>query len=135
MIEVRVKDPANSKGLLAVILAFVLACAWFTESIGIHALFGAFLAGVVMPSVPGFRLFLKQRLELSVRPLAAALLRVYGSAYTISLLNDWSVWLMCFGIIVVAVAGKLGGSMLMARWTRMSWRDSFAIGVLMNTRD
>ena len=42
--------------------------------------------------------------------------------------------MVCIAIIIVAIAGKLGGSMLMARWTRMSWRDSFGIGVLMNTR-
>jgi Kef-type K+ transport system membrane component KefB len=41
---------------------------------------------------------------------------------------------MCLGIIIVAVTGKLGGSMLMARWIKMSWRDSFSLGVLMNTR-
>jgi Kef-type K+ transport system membrane component KefB len=41
---------------------------------------------------------------------------------------------MCGVIIGVAIVGKLGGSMLMARWTKMSWRDSFALGALMNTR-
>ena len=135
LIKERVENQKHSKGLLAGILAFVLACAWFTESIGIHALFGAFLAGVVMPSAPGFRLFLKEKLEAFS---SAALLPLFfaftGLRTEIRLLNDWSGWLMCFGIIVVAVAGKLGGSMLMARWTRMSWRDSFSIGVLMNTR-
>ena len=135
LIRERVTDPRQSKRLLAGILAFVLACAWVTESIGIHALFGAFLAGVVMPSVAGFRLFLRERLEAFI---SAALLPLFfaftGLRTQISLLNDWPGWLMCFGIIVVAVAGKLGGSMLMARWTKMSWRDSFAIGALMNTR-
>ncbi len=130
-----VEDPKRARGLLAGILASVLACAWFTESIGIHALFGGFLAGVVMPSVADFRLCLKERLEALV---SAALLPIFfvftGLRTQISLLNDWSGWLMCFAIIAVAVAGKLGGSMLMARWTRMSWRDSFSIGVLMNTR-
>jgi Kef-type K+ transport system membrane component KefB len=113
----------------------VFACAWFTESLGIHALFGAFLAGVVMPSAPSFRLFLKEKLEAFS---SAALLPLFfaftGLRTEIRLLNDWAGWLMCLGIIVVAVTGKLGGSMLMARWTRMSWRDSFSIGVLMNTR-
>jgi Kef-type K+ transport system membrane component KefB len=130
-----VTDPRQSKRLLAGILAFVLTCAWVTESIGIHALFGAFLAGVVMPSVAGFRLFLRERLEAFSSAALLPLFFVFTGLRTqISLLNDWSGWLMCFGIIVVAVAGKLGGSMLMARWTKMSWRDSFAIGVLMNTR-
>lgn len=135
LIEKRAAQHIHSKGLLAGVLAFVLACAWFTESIGIHALFGAFLAGVVMPSAVGVRIFLKERIEAFG---SAALLPLFfaftGLRTEIRLLNDWSGWLMCGGIIVVAVAGKLGGSMLMARWTRMSWRDSFGIGVLMNTR-
>jgi Kef-type K+ transport system membrane component KefB len=42
--------------------------------------------------------------------------------------------LLCAVIILVAIAGKLGGSMLMSRWTGMSWTQSFSIGVLMNTR-
>jgi Kef-type K+ transport system membrane component KefB len=125
----------HSKGLLTGILAFVLACALITESIGIHALFGAFLAGVVMPSDAGFRLFLKDKLDAFS---SAALLPLFfaftGLRTQIGLLNDWSGWLTCFAIIVVAVAGKLGGSMLAARWTNMSWRDSLSLGVLMNTR-
>jgi len=135
LFQERVDRPSYSKGLVAGVLALVLACAWFTESIGIHALFGAFLAGVVMPSASGVRLFLKEKLEAFS---SAALLPLFfaftGLRTEIRLLNDWSGWLMCGGIIVVAVAGNLGGSMLMARWTKMSWRDSFSIGVLMNTR-
>ena len=135
LVKERVENPKHARGLLAGIMAFVLACSWFTESIGIHALFGAFLAGVVMPPTAGFRLFLKEKLEAFS---SAALLPLFfaftGLRTQISLLNDWASWLMCFGIVAIAVAGKLGGSMLMARWTRMSWRDSFSIGVLMNTR-
>jgi Kef-type K+ transport system membrane component KefB len=135
LIKKRVEQRKHSKGLLAGILAFVLACAWFTESLGIHALFGAFLAGVVMPSAEGVRTFLKEKLEAFS---SAALLPLFfaftGLRTEIRLIDGWSGWAMCLTIIVVAVAGKLGGSMLMARWTRMSWRDSLAIGVLMNTR-
>lgn len=135
LIDRRVSNQKQSRGLLAGILVFVLACAWFTECLGIHALFGAFLAGVVMPSAAGIRTFLKDKLEAFS---SAALLPLFfaftGLRTEIRLLNDWAGWLMCLGIIVVAVAGKLFGSMLMARWTKMSWRDSFAIGILMNTR-
>jgi Kef-type K+ transport system membrane component KefB len=52
----------------------------------------------------------------------------------VGLLNDWGSWLMCLGIIAVAIVGKLGGSMAAARWTGMSWGDSFSLGALMNTR-
>ena len=132
---ISVETERHSKGLLAGILAFVFACALITEIIGIHALFGAFLAGVVMPSDANFRTFLKEKLEAFS---SAALLPLFfaftGLRTQISLLNDWASWLICLGIIIVAVAGKLGGSMFAARWTKMSWRDSFSIGVLMNTR-
>ena len=47
---------------------------------------------------------------------------------------DWPSWLACLGIIAVAIIGKLGGSMVAARFTGMSWGDSFALGALMNTR-
>jgi Kef-type K+ transport system membrane component KefB len=130
-----VEKQKRVKGLLAGILAFVLACAWFTESIGIHALFGAFLAGVIMPSDAAVRFFLRERLEAFGSAALLPLFFVFTGLRTeIRLINDASGWYMCGAIILVAIAGKLGGSMLMARWIRMSWRDSYAIGVLMNTR-
>jgi Kef-type K+ transport system membrane component KefB len=135
LIEKRLEDPKRARGLLAGVLAFVLASALFTESIGIHALFGGFLAGVVMPSFAGLRIFLKDRVEAFSSAALLPLFFVFTGLRTqISLLDNWRSWLTCFAIIVVAVTGKLGGSMLMARWTRMSWRDSFTLGALMNTR-
>ena len=127
--------PQEGRGLIAGILAFVFACALLTETIGIHSLFGAFLAGVVMPSTSELRVSLKEKLE----PLTAAALLPLFFAFTglrmqITLLNDWQSWAMCAVIIAVAIAGKLGASMLMARWCGMNWRDSFSLGVLMNTR-
>ncbi|HEV2828371.1 MAG TPA: cation:proton antiporter [Pyrinomonadaceae bacterium] len=135
LVEKRVADPKRARGLLAGVLAFVLASAWFTESIGIHALFGGFLAGVVMPSAAGFQIFLKERVEAFSSAALLPLFFVFTGLRTqISLLDDGWSWLTCLAIIVVAVTGKLGGSMLMARWTRMNWRDSFTIGALLNTR-
>lgn len=135
LIAKNVDQEKRSKGLVAGILAFVLASAWLTEIIGIHALFGAFLAGVVMPSVAGFRPFLREKLEtFSTSALLPLFFAFTGLRTEINLLNDWNSWLMCIVIIAVAIAGKLVGSMLMARWTGMSWHDSFSIGVLMNTR-
>jgi len=131
-----IKDSREySRGLFAAVLAFALGCALFTETIGIHALFGAFLAGVVMPSSDGFRTFFKDKLEtVSSVVLLPLFFAFSGLRMQISLLNDWYSWLICGVVIVVAITGKLGGSMLMARWTGMKWRDSFTLGVLMNTR-
>lgn len=135
LLKERPDSQKHGRGQVAGILAFVLACALVTEMIGIHALFGAFLAGVVMPPLAGLRLLLKEKLEAVVLSALLPLFFAFtGLRMEINLLNDWRSWLMCAVIIVVAIAGKLGGSMLMARWTGMSWRDSFSLGVLMNTR-
>src|SRR6185295_8824819 len=130
-----IKEPdsqVHRRRLIPIILAFVLACALITETIGIHALFGAFVAGVVMPPSTEFRIFLKDKLEAfgsyALLPLFFAFT---GLRMQVGLLNDWQGWLMCGVIILVAIAGKLGGSMLMSRWTGMSWTHSFSIGVLM----
>jgi Kef-type K+ transport system membrane component KefB len=129
------RSSLHGRRLIGAMLAFVLVCALITETIGIHALFGAFIAGVVMPSAADFRSFLKEKIESFS---AAALLPLFfaftGLRTQISLLNDWQSWAWCAVIILVAIAGKLGGSMLMSRWTGMSWSHSFAIGALMNTR-
>ena len=87
-----------------------------------------------MPSSPAVQTFLKQRIEGFCASALLPLFFVFTGLRTkINLLNDWNSWLVCLVIIAVAILGKLGGSMLMARWTKMSWRDSYAIGVLMNT--
>jgi Kef-type K+ transport system membrane component KefB len=125
----------HTRRVIAGVLAFVLICALITETIGIHALFGAFIAGVVMPPSADFRKSLRDKLDAFS---AAALLPLFfaftGLRTQIGLLNDWRSWALCGVIIVVAIAGKLGGSMLMSRFTGMSWSQSFSIGVLMNTR-
>jgi Kef-type K+ transport system membrane component KefB len=127
--------PDPSKGVLAVILGVVLVSALSTELIGIHALFGAFLAGIVMPTAGGFR----DKLVVRIENLSAVLLLPVFFAFTglrtqIGLLNSAQDWLICVLIIAVATAGKLGGSALAARLTGMKWRESLQLGALMNTR-
>ncbi|HTG94001.1 MAG TPA: cation:proton antiporter [Pyrinomonadaceae bacterium] len=135
LIRNRIADASYSRRLLASALAFALASAWVTETIGIHALFGGFLAGLVMPSDRKIQTFFEEKIEVFSSTFLLPLFFVFTGLRTkITLLNDWWSWVVCIAIIIVAIAGKLGGSMLMARWTRMSWRDSFGIGVLMNTR-
>jgi Kef-type K+ transport system membrane component KefB len=135
IVNKRIDNPSYDRRLIGGILAFVLACAWFTESIGIHALFGSFLAGVVMPSNAAVQTFLREKIEVFSSSILLPLFFVFTGLRTqVSLLNDWTGWMMCGAIILIAVIGKLGGSMLMARWTGMNWRDSYALGVLMNTR-
>lgn len=116
-------------------LIFLFASALVTELIGIHALFGAFLAGVVFSSNETLRSFLKERLEsFSAIFLLPLFFAFTGLRTQIGLLAGWQDWALCGGIVAVAVAGKLGGSMLAARWTGMEWLDAFSLGALMNTR-
>ncbi len=127
--------PDPSKAVLAVVLGVVLVSALSTELIGIHALFGAFLAGIVMPTAGGFR----DKLVVRVENLSSILLLPVFFAFTglrtqIGLLNNAQDWFICLIIIGVATAGKLGGSALAARLTGMKWRESLQLGALMNTR-
>ena len=127
--------PDPSKAVLAVVLGVVLVSALSTELIGIHALFGAFLAGIVMPTAGGFR----DKLVVRVENLSAVLLLPVFFAFTglrtqIGLVNSAQDWFICLVIIGVATAGKLGGSALAARLTGMDWRESLQLGALMNTR-
>jgi len=123
------------KTAVAAVLVFLLASALTTELVGIHALFGAFLAGVVMPRQRRFRAFLTTRLEeFSSVFLLPLFFAFTGLRTRIGLLNDARSWAICGLIILVATAGKLGGSMVAARLTGVSWPDSFALGALMNSR-
>jgi Kef-type K+ transport system membrane component KefB len=124
-----------SKERIAIVLAVLLSSALITEIIGIHGLFGAFVAGAIMPVGGTFRAVLRDRLE----SISAVFLLPLFFAYTglrtqIGLLDGVASWAICLAIIVLATTGKLGGTALAARWTGLSWRDSVALGALMNTR-
>ena len=124
-----------SKGTLATVLCVVVAAALTTELIGIHALFGAFLAGAVMPEVHGFR----QKIDLRVESFSSVLLLPLFFAFTglrteIGLLADFQDWGLCFVIVIVATIGKLGASALAGRIAGMRWSDALQLGALMNTR-
>ena len=135
VISAYLEAETQRRGLIAMILIFCLASALLTEVIGIHALFGAFMAGVIMPSTAGLRKFLSERIEIFTSSFLLPLFFAFTGLRTqIGLLSAWSDWLMCAGVIAVAIAGKFVGSALAARWTGMDWRDSLSLGALMNTR-
>ena len=116
-------------------LVLLLASALATESIGIHALFGAFLAGAVIPREAGLREALTLRLEEVTSVLLLPIFFAFTGLRTdVGLLGDLRSWLLCGVIVLVATAGKLGGTLFAARLTGLKWVDSFALGALMNTR-
>lgn len=120
---------------LPLAVALALGSAWVTEMIGIHAIFGAFLAGAVMPRTGEGRTQLLERLDLvTTSVLLPVFFAVVGLSTKIGLIDSVHLWLVTGLVIVVAIIGKLGGSAVAARIVGETWRDSVTIGILMNTR-
>jgi Kef-type K+ transport system membrane component KefB len=116
-----------------VAIAVAFASAWVTELIGIHAIFGAFMAGLVMPRRSAQHV--TDRLEaVTVNLLLPVFFVLAGLSTRVDLLDSVYLWGLAGLVIATAVAGKWGGSMLVARYTGETWRDANTIGVLMNTR-
>jgi K+:H+ antiporter len=121
--------------LVWAVVVTTLASAWVTEVLGVHPLFGAFLAGVVMPKDARFVSGLKQRFEDVMLVLLLPLFFAYtGLRTNTSLLEGGAAWGTCLAITGVAVLGKLGGAAAAARAAGMPWRRAAAVGALMNTR-
>ncbi len=124
-----------SKPLVAIFFLTLLISAYTTEVIGIHALFGAFMAGAIMPENMRFRNIFIEKVEDVSQIILLPLFFVFTGLRTqIGLLDDPYMWQVCALIILVAVVGKFAGSAITARFVGQNWRDSFTIGALMNTR-
>lgn len=123
-----------SPQVLRVVLILLMTCAWFTDTIGIYAIFGAFTLGVAMPS-GFFADQLTARLEPLVTTLLLPLFFVYSGLNTqIGLLNSPKLWAVTAGILLVSVAGKGVACTLAARLKKVPLRESIALGSLMNAR-
>ncbi len=121
--------------IIAFIFMILIVSSYITSIIGIHALFGAFIAGVIMPSNLSFRKIVIEKIEdVSIILLLPLFFVITGLRTQIGLLNESHLWISFGWILLVAVAGKFGGSALAARIVGQSWKDSLSIGVLMNTR-
>jgi Kef-type K+ transport system membrane component KefB len=121
----------------AIATAFValLLSALATEMIGIHALFGAFILGAIVPHDSLLARALKARLEDVVVVLLLPMFFAFtGMRTEIGLVSGVGDWAICGALLVIAVAGKFGGSTVAARLSGLGWRDSASVGVLMNTR-
>lgn len=124
-----------SKPVIAIFFLTLLISSYATEIIGIHALFGAFMAGAIMPENMRFRSIFIEKVEDVSQVMLLPLFFVFTGLRTqIGLLDDPYLWKVCGLIIAVAVVGKFAGSAITARFVGQNWRDSFTIGALMNTR-
>jgi Kef-type K+ transport system membrane component KefB len=124
-----------SKPIVAIFFLTLIISSYATEIIGIHALFGAFMAGAIMPENVKFRnIFIEKVEDVSMVLLLPLFFVFTGLRTQIGLLNDPHLWKITGLIIAVAVIGKFFGSALAAKFVGQNWKDSLTIGALMNTR-
>ena len=131
---VLVKDGTLTEAGLVTALALMALGAWWTDHIGLHAVFGAFVMGAAMP-----RGVVARDLIGRIQPLTVALLLPLFFTYSglntkIALLNSGFLWLLCAAVLAAAVAGKAVACWLAARATGVPNREALGIGVLMNAR-
>ncbi|HEY4965470.1 MAG TPA: cation:proton antiporter [Puia sp.] len=121
--------------LMGILFSMLLLSSWCTEVIGIHALFGAFLAGIIIPKNKELHTRIISRIsDLTLVMLLPLFFVFTGLRTQAGVLNSAVLWTSFVYILVCAVAGKFGGSALVARALGQSWKDSLSIGALMNTR-
>jgi Kef-type K+ transport system membrane component KefB len=124
-----------SKPVVAIFFLTLIISSYATDVIGIHALFGAFMTGAIMPDIVKFRnIFIEKVEDVAVILLLPLFFVFTGLRTQIGLINDPYLWKVTGFIILVAVTGKFFGSAIAAKFVGQSWKDSLTIGALMNTR-
>jgi Kef-type K+ transport system membrane component KefB len=127
----------RSGGRLAAVLVVLLlgvSFAWFTETAGVHAIFGAFMAGAILPRDT---LAIRHVIRFATGGVLLALplfFATVGFRIDVKLSSGIVDLLVCLLVIVVAIASKLAATTLAARAARFGWRDTFGLGVMMNCR-
>ena len=124
-----------SDDMIGLILLVLLGSATITEWLGLHLLFGAFLFGAIMPKADDFVARITEKIESITMVLLLPIFFAFtGLRTSTGMLREAEMWMFCGLIILVAVAGKLGGSFVAARAAGLHWRDAAGVGILMNTR-
>ena len=124
-----------SKPIVALIFLLILMSSLLTEAIGIHALFGAFLAGVVMPDNLNFKRVFTEKIEdISLVILLPLFFVSTGLRTEIGLINSTHMWVVCSLITLTAIIGKFGGTLFASRYSGLGWGHSLSLGVLMNAK-
>ncbi|KAM0340735.1 hypothetical protein ACHAPU_010326 [Fusarium lateritium] len=124
-----------SQGITTLTLLLVLASSWFTAAIGVHAIFGAFLIGLICPHDGGFAIKLTEKIEDLVGSILLPLyFALSGLNTNLGLLDDGTTWGYVVAIIACAFFGKIIAGTLAARLTKCLWRESFTIGALMSCK-
>ncbi|KAM9953701.1 hypothetical protein ACTFIR_008792 [Dictyostelium discoideum] len=130
-----VRTEAQKHNMLVVILILTLVCAFFTQVIGVHSIFGAFVMGIITPRHNGFHIHVTESIEDFVTIILLPLYFTYSGLRTdLSSIDSGAAGGLTIFIIFIACLGKIGGATLASRFTKKSWRESLTIGFLMNTK-
>ena len=124
-----------SQGVIALTLLLVLVSSFFTSIIGVHAIFGAFMVGLMCPHEGGFAIKVTEKVEDLVSALFLPLyFALSGLSTNLGLLDNGITWGYTIGILAIAFFGKVAGGTLAARVGGLVWRESFTIGALMSCK-
>jgi hypothetical protein len=124
-----------SQGIIVLTLMIALGSSFFTGVIGVHAIFGAFMAGLICPHEGGFAIKVTEKIEDLITALFLPLyFALSGLNTNVGLLDNGITWGYTIGVTVVAFSAKFVGASLAARLTGMVWRESFTIGALMSCK-
>lgn len=124
-----------SLGVLSAVILLIMMSSWITEQIGVHALFGAFIAGLIVPKDKGLVAGVLEKIEsLTLVLLLPIFFALTGLHTRIDLISGKEMWLCALAIIVIAILGKFTGATITAYALGMRWKDSVGLGILMNTR-
>ncbi|ONH69213.1 K(+)/H(+) antiporter 1 [Cyberlindnera fabianii] len=132
------KDLASgnlSRFSILIIMILVFISSFFTDIIGVHPIFGAFLIGIVVPREHGFVISLTQKIEDMVHIIMIPIyFALAGFNADLSALTDGIDWAYTIALIIVAVVSKVGGGAIAAKWNGLFWRESFTVGILMSCK-
>lgn len=121
--------------VVAVTVMLVLASSFFTQIIGIHAIFGAFMIGLICPHEGGFAIKLTEKIEDLISVLFLPLyFALSGLNTNLGLLNSGITWAYVVGVCAIAFIGKIAGGTLASRLNGLVWRESLTIGCLMSCK-
>ncbi len=124
-----------SENAMALMVVVILLSAVATERLGLHLLFGSFLAGVIMPKDRKFVRYILDKLETTTVVILLPLYFAFtGLRTSVQMIQGGRGWIFCGLIVLVAITGKLGGSMIAARAAGATWREAGGLGTLMNAR-
>lgn len=129
------KNELVNKTLVAVIFILVLVSAYLTNLLSMHALFGAFMVGLIMPDDNKFRHVITEKVEDVSLSIFLPLFFVSSGLRTeLGLINSGALWALLTLLVVVAIVGKVGGTYIAARLCNISKKESLYLGAFMNTR-